>query len=80
MQLDWEFAWSVLPLIVVSILALGAGMKLNEMAGASWPISALGKIFLGLGILGMGLLAVLMLLNLFGPIFYGAWCLFQTCN
>jgi len=38
MQLDWEFAWSVLPLIVVSILALGAGMKLNEMAGASWPI------------------------------------------
>ena len=78
MDLDFDFALSLLPLAIVGVIFLGFGGWLDERARQldsrllGYPAKAV--IWIGIAVLGLGALAIVG--NLFSPLIFAAYCLF----
>jgi len=82
MYLDWSFAWLILPLAVIGVGGLAFGSWLKEKSRSetrrSWRYPAMVVLVLSLFILGIVALAIMA--NLFGPIALITYCTFATCG
>ena len=62
MELDWGFALAALPLIIVSVVARHYGDEWRDKENRL--LSSIGWVLFVIGSVGMGLLALAILLNL----------------
>lgn len=80
MYLDWGFAFSVLPLILVSGVFLYLGFWFDERAAKRPAFRRIGLGLKFVALIGAGAIVLLGVLNFVLPIAAFAYCLFAACG
>jgi fatty acid desaturase len=80
MYLDWDFAYSMLPLAIAAMGCLGAGRLVRDKFAPSKTASVARIIFLFVAIALSAIIALAVMWNFLGEVVLVALCVFTACG
>ena len=80
MYLDWPFALAWLPILIVTVGCYALGDKLGEWFPRSHAAKVASSLLRGVGAVGAGLVVLVIVLAMFGPVVATVYCALMVCD